>query len=92
LNNIFSTRRDWYKRAAKEAEATYNLEGAEEPVFVRWVTSPQQVQDDYWRVGIGFLVATVCIYLLLSIIAGAILQMWSKRTATSQGGSGGGDE
>lgn len=80
--------RDYYMQAVKEAEANYNLMSSKEPVFVRWVRDPQAIQDDYWRSGVGFLVASVCVYLLLSIIAGAILQMWSKRTAASEGAQG----
>merc|ERR1719335_1310500 len=86
MSRMFTTRRDYFLRAAKQAEATYSLGGAKEPLFVRWVSSPQEIQDDYWRSGIGWLLATTCVYLLLSIIAGGILQMWSRRSATAQGG------
>merc|ERR1719313_1741626 len=85
-NSLIPTKRDFYMMAAKQAEAAYQLTGAEEPLFVRWVSDPQGIQDDFWRQGIGFLVATVCIYLLLSIIAGAMIQMWSKRQAAAEGG------
>jgi hypothetical protein len=77
-----------YMRAVKTAEAAYGLTSSEAPLLVRWVRDPQAIQDDYWRSGVGFMVATLCIYLLLSIIAGAILQMWSKRTAASEGAQG----
>lgn len=80
--------RDYYMQAVRAAEAAYSLTSSKEPLFVRWVRDPQAIQDDYWRSGVGFLVASVCVYLLLSIIVGAILQMWSKRTAASEGAQG----
>merc|ERR1719335_902631 len=76
-NNLMPTKHDFFVKAAKEAEAAYQIESAAEPLFVRWVADPQGIQDDFWRMGVGWLVATVCIYLLLSIIAGAILMMWN---------------
>jgi len=79
--SLFRSRRDYYVKAVRQAEANFALTSADHPLFVRWVGDPQMIQDDYWRSGVGFLVATVCIYLLISIIAGAVMQMWSKRNA-----------
>merc|ERR1719161_641458 len=80
--------REYYLQAVREAEAAYSLKSTTKPVLLRWVRDPQAIQDDYWRSGIGFLVASICVYLLLSIIVGAILQMWSKRSAASEGAQG----
>jgi len=66
-----------------EAEAAFDLASAQNPLFLRWVTNPDAVQDDYWRTGIGFLVASTCIYLLFSIIVGAVMQMTSRTSAPS---------
>jgi len=85
---MFPPKRDFYMAAVREAEANFQLTSAEHPLFVRWVADPQTLQDDFWRSGVGFLVASVCIYLLISIIAGAILQMWSRRSAASSGAVG----
>eukprot|EP00746_Dinoflagellata_sp_MGD_P013127 gnl/MRDRNA2_/MRDRNA2_128231_c0_seq1.p1 gnl/MRDRNA2_/MRDRNA2_128231_c0~~gnl/MRDRNA2_/MRDRNA2_128231_c0_seq1.p1 ORF type:complete len:344 (+),score=38.38 gnl/MRDRNA2_/MRDRNA2_128231_c0_seq1:112-1143(+) len=76
---------DYFFKAVRLATASYDVSSAEHPIFVRWVANPDQHQHDYWRSGIGFLVAVICIYLLLAIISGAILQMWSKRSAAAQG-------
>jgi len=86
--SLWKSKRDYYVKAVREAEANFALTSAEHPLFVRWVGDPQMIQDDYWRSGVGFLVATVCIYLLISIIVGAVMQMWSKRTAAGQGAQG----
>jgi hypothetical protein len=80
--------RDYYLKAVREAEAAYSLSSSKEPLFVRWVHNPQLVQDDYWRSGVGFLVASVCVYLLISLIAGGILQMLSRRNAASEKAQG----
>jgi len=79
--SLFRSRRDYYIKAVREAESNFALTSADHPLFVRWVGDPQAIQDDYWRSGVGFLVATVCIYLLVSIIMGAVMQMMSKRAA-----------
>merc|ERR1719359_636090 len=86
--SLFRSRRDYYLKAVRQAEANFGVTSADHPLFVRWVGDPQQIQDDYWRSGVGFLVATVCIYLLISIIAGAVMQMVSKRSAAAQGAQG----
>merc|ERR1719359_1862022 len=70
----------YYKKAAKQAEAHFALTSADHAIFVRWVADTQVVQDEFWRAGTGFLLAVVLIYLLISIIAGFMLQLWSKRT------------
>lgn len=85
---LFGSPSEYYLKAVREAKAAYGMTGSETPLLVRWVRDPQAIQDDYWRSGVGFLVASVCVYLLLSIIAGAILQMWSKRSAASEGAQG----
>ena len=66
--------------AVHEAEATYGLVSAETPIFVRWVLDPQEVQDGFWRSGIGFLVAECSVYLLVSLIFGPAMQRSSKRS------------
>eukprot|EP00746_Dinoflagellata_sp_MGD_P010452 gnl/MRDRNA2_/MRDRNA2_121585_c0_seq1.p1 gnl/MRDRNA2_/MRDRNA2_121585_c0~~gnl/MRDRNA2_/MRDRNA2_121585_c0_seq1.p1 ORF type:complete len:319 (+),score=50.77 gnl/MRDRNA2_/MRDRNA2_121585_c0_seq1:218-1174(+) len=80
--------REYYLKAVHAAEAAYSLTSSKDPLFIRWVRSPQFVQDDYWRGGVGFLVASVCVYLLISLIAGGILQMWSRRTAAAENAKG----
>jgi len=72
--------RDAYMVAVKLAESAFDIVSTQEPVFVRWVAEPEIVQDDYWRSGVGFLVAECCIYLLVSIIFGIIAQQSILRT------------
>jgi len=79
-NEWLPSHRDVYLKSVKLAESTYDIVSAPNPVFVRWVAEPEIVQDDYWRSGVGFLVAEVCIYLLVSIILGIIAQQSIKRT------------
>jgi len=76
---------DYYFKAVRLAIGAFDMESAEHPIFVRWVRDPDERMHEYWRLGIGWLVAVICVYLLFAIVAGAILQMWSKRSAASQG-------
>lgn len=73
---------EYYMKAVGQAEANYQMVSSEHPLFVRWVTDPQQFQDKLWRYGIAMLIGSVSIYLLVSIIFGAGMQMYAKRTAT----------
>lgn len=86
--HFFKSPWDYYIKAVREAEGNFAVTSAEHPLFVRWVADPQQIQDDYWRSGVGTLVATVCIYLLVSLVAGVACQMFSKRSAAAQGAQG----
>merc|ERR1719379_3254457 len=80
--SIFSSRRDYYLKAVREAESNFMLTSADYPLFVRWVGDPQMVQDDYWRNGVGYLTATICIYLLISTILGSVLMIVTKHAQT----------
>lgn len=79
-NNWFPSLRDKYMEAVELCQSTYDIFSSANPVFVRWVAEPEVIQDDYWRSGIGFLVAAVCIYLLVSIIFGLISDQSVKRS------------
>lgn len=82
VNATFMPRvRPYYKEAVKIAEATYDIASAKEPLFVRWVADPEIIQDDYWRKGVGDLVAFLSIYLLLSFIFGSVGVSAVKRAA-----------
>lgn len=76
-----------FMKAVKEAEAAFDIVSSEDPLFIRWVKDPQTIQDDYWRSAIGHLFASAGVYLLLSIIAGAMLQMAAGRAGDAKGPS-----
>lgn len=78
-NELIPSRRDQYMKAVKLAESTYDIVSAPDPILVRWVAEPEVVQDDYWRSGIGFLIASVCIYLPFSMLLGGIAHQSVKR-------------
>jgi len=84
--SLFTSRRDYYVKAVRAAEANFGVTSADHPLFVRWVGDPQQIQDDYWRNGVGFVVATICIYLLISIILGAVMQYFFMKQQQQQRG------
>lgn len=79
------SKHDMYLKAIKAASASFSLTPAPEPMLVRWVADPQAFQDDAWRSGIGFIVASACVYGLLSLMWGVIAHMWSRRSAMAEG-------
>jgi len=81
------SKHDMYLKAVKAASAAFGLTSAKEPLLVRWVSDPQGFQDNAWRSGIGFIVASACVYLLLSLMWGVIAHMWSRRAAMAEGAS-----
>merc|ERR1719301_428071 len=66
---------DMYMKAVHQAEAAYSVVAAPKPIFVRWVTDPVKVEEEFWTWGVGFLVVTAAIYLFVSIILGGLLHM-----------------
>lgn len=78
-NEWLPSHRDMYLKSVKLAESVYDIVSAKDPIFVRWVAEPEVVMDDYWRSGIGFLVAEVCIYFPVSIMFGGIAHQSIKR-------------
>jgi len=69
---------DMYTKAVHQAEAAYGVVAAPKPIFVRWVTDPVKVEDEFWTWGIGFLVICSAIYLFVSIVLGGLLHMAQK--------------
>lgn len=59
---------DMYMKAVKQAEAAYEINGVEEPLFVRWVVDPEELQENYWRVGTGIILASGGVYAFLSVV------------------------
>jgi len=80
-NSFFTSSRDFFKLAVKQAEAQYDIVSAPEPLFVRWVAKPEEVQDMFWTYGIGYLLVSVFVYLLVSTVLGFACGVMSKRTA-----------
>lgn len=80
-DSLVPTHHDYFMQGVHEAEAAFDLVSAKNPIFVRWVADPQEVQDEFWRSGVGFLVAECCVFLLSSVIFGAAMQYGSARTS-----------
>ena len=80
-NSFFPSNRDVYEKAVREAEAAFDIVSSPNPLFVRWVKDPQQVQDMYERSGVGYLLVGWAVYFLLSIILGAICHIQSSKKA-----------
>jgi len=70
INNISnalmrSDIRGKYLKAIKLAEVTYAIASVKEPILVRWVANPDQVQLNVWRAGFGLLLASIIIAALI---------------------------
>lgn len=70
INNVTWTMmrsdiRGHYLKAIKLAEVTYAIASVKEPILVRWVANPDQVQLNVWRAGFGALLAAIIIAALV---------------------------
>lgn len=54
-----------YLKAVKLAEVTYSIASVKEPIFVRWVSNPGQVELNIWRAGMGVLLGAIIISALV---------------------------
>jgi len=68
VSALSSDVRDKYALAVRQAEAAFEIASTPDPLFVRWVQDPQLLQDDFWHVGCGVIIAGCGVYLLLQCI------------------------
>lgn len=68
VSALSSDVRDKYALAVKQAEAAFEIASTPDPLFVRWVQDPQLLQEDFWHVGCGIIIAGLGVYLLLQCI------------------------
>lgn len=68
-----------YMKAVRLAEVTYAIASAKEPIFVRWVADPDQVELNVWRAGLGVLLAAVIIASLLCGLQACAIHMFLRR-------------
>lgn len=54
-----------YMKAVKLAEVTYSIASNKKPIFVRWVSNPNQVEMNIWRAGLGVLLGAIIVGSLL---------------------------
>lgn len=70
-----------YMKAVKLAEVTYGIASVEEPIFLRWVANPSQVELNIWRAGLGVLLAAVIISALLCGLQGCAIHVVLNRSS-----------
>lgn len=69
IQNISGFQHDWhhqYLQAVAQAEAAYGITSSAEPLFVRWLVDPAQLQLINWRFGIGIVIVACAAYLAFS--------------------------
>jgi len=57
-----------YAEAVKQAEAAFDLASTEDPVFVRWVADPEQVETNLGRTGFAILAIASAVFLVIGWI------------------------
>eukprot|EP00928_Gymnodinium_smaydae_P014120 TRINITY_DN15115_c0_g1_i1.p1 TRINITY_DN15115_c0_g1~~TRINITY_DN15115_c0_g1_i1.p1 ORF type:complete len:299 (+),score=50.05 TRINITY_DN15115_c0_g1_i1:190-1086(+) len=75
---LFDNQREQYMKAVRQAEAAYHINSAPEPIFVRWVLDPEQVEQNLWAIGVGVLVVACAAHLVFSCVAAGMLQNGGK--------------
>mmetsp|Transcript_94946 Transcript_94946/g.245203 ORF Transcript_94946/g.245203 Transcript_94946/m.245203 type:complete len:309 (+) Transcript_94946:114-1040(+) len=55
-----------FGRAVRQAEAAFNLQSAEQVLFLRWVVDPETVELDYWRVARATVLVSCAVFALLT--------------------------
>lgn len=72
-SGLTTAEKPYYLKAVNQSIATYGTLTAKEPVFVKWVEDPWEVQAGRWNSAMLFLVYSISAYLLLStLLAGAL--------------------
>eukprot|EP00929_Paragymnodinium_shiwhaense_P017849 TRINITY_DN12765_c0_g1_i1.p1 TRINITY_DN12765_c0_g1~~TRINITY_DN12765_c0_g1_i1.p1 ORF type:complete len:294 (-),score=55.61 TRINITY_DN12765_c0_g1_i1:70-951(-) len=66
--------RSHYMDAIKQAEAAYGISSADDPVLVRWVVNPDKVQENLWSMGLGMLIVSSAVALLVSCATAGFIQ------------------
>lgn len=79
LDGWIDTEFEMYKKAVKEAEATYGFVSSDDALLMRWVDNPIHFQEMYYTNGVSFMVLSVVFYTLFSVTIGAMLQVFAKK-------------
>lgn len=80
--------RSHFVKAAREAAAYYNLQSAEEPIFVRWVQDPAKTQHDAWWKAAHVLVLSIFVHLVISVLLALVVHLGSRPGKRPSGSSG----
>lgn len=63
---------DYYMKAVKQAEAAYGIVAAKQPLFVRWVTDPVKIEEEFYSWGFAFLMIASASYLGVCMVVGGV--------------------
>lgn len=73
-----------YLKAVKLAEVTYSIASAKKPIFVRWVSDPNQVELNLWRAGMGVMLACIIVAALLCALQAFAVHTIMNRSYTTR--------
>lgn len=69
--------REKFQKAAEESAGSFDLKVGKHPIFLKWVTDTQTVQDEYWNRCLVFLIFACVVHLLISVVFGFVLHFSS---------------
>mmetsp|Transcript_8965 Transcript_8965/g.21304 ORF Transcript_8965/g.21304 Transcript_8965/m.21304 type:complete len:309 (+) Transcript_8965:87-1013(+) len=73
-----------FRRAIEMAELEYGMQSSKDALLLQWVKDPADFQDKYRRMGIGMWAVASGVYLVLSTILGAAMQMHLRSKAEAE--------
>lgn len=80
VSDFFEDSHGQYMKAIKQAEAAYELSSAENPLLVRWVVDPDQLEFDYFGVSVGIIIVLCALWLLVASIETYIVYtLWKSQ-------------
>lgn len=79
LDDWIDTEFEMYKKAIKEAQATYGFVSSDDALLMRWVDHPIEFMESYYTAAVSFVFGSTMAYFLFSVVVGALLQVFSKK-------------
>jgi len=73
-----------FRSAALKAGASHGTAPSQDALFVRWVEDAEEAQLAFWSEGVRFLVGSIIVYSVLSVVAGTMLHC-CRRAAAGKG-------
>jgi len=73
-----ASRLPYYKKAAEEAAAFYNLVASKDPIFVHWMTNPLKAQDDAWWWSAHVLIVAISVHFCISVGLALLVHLGSR--------------
>uniref|UniRef100_A0A0G4GA66 Uncharacterized protein n=1 Tax=Chromera velia CCMP2878 TaxID=1169474 RepID=A0A0G4GA66_9ALVE len=77
---------EFLEKAVKKAEVAFSLVSSSEPVYVRWVNSPDDVVNAQYNQAVGHMLIAMAGYLIMSLLLAIVGNIIIMNQSKSQGG------